>query len=188
MLIVHNIAFIDEAHKRAWCNKPRKPVDLAGARAKKPKAPKKKQKTIPKLVDEAAVLLQKLVRMKAADENGYAKCVTCDKPEPTHWKDLQGGHFMERNRKATKLLEENLHPQCMGCNAFKMKTASGVLAYREYMVSMYGEEFVSELIQQSRQVKKYTRHEVEGLIFDFKRRIAEQEKRLAGKTETEIAA
>ena len=46
----------------------------------------KKQKTVAKLREEAAVLLQKLVRMKAADENGLATCVTCGKRQ--HYKDM----------------------------------------------------------------------------------------------------
>ena len=56
---------------------------------------KKKTKSIAKLVDEAAVLLQLLVRLKAADDNGYVKCRTCD--SVMHYKDgMQGGHFISR--------------------------------------------------------------------------------------------
>lgn len=149
---------------------------------KKPKAakPKKKKlKTIAKLVDEAAVLLQKLVRMKAADSNGMVKSFTSGKV--LHWTEAQGSHFIQRNRLATKLLEENVHPQTPGENMYDMKTATGVLDYRRAMVEFYGEPFVYDLEWQSKQTKKYTRAEVEGIIFDFKRQIQEQEARLAGR-------
>ena len=72
----------------------------------------KKLKTVAKLREEAAVLLQKLVRMKAADENGLAECVTCGKRQ--HYKEMDGGHFISRKWTATKLVEENVHPQCKG--------------------------------------------------------------------------
>lgn len=130
-----------------------------------------KKKTIAGLADECAVLLQKLVRMKAADSNGYCQCVTCGVKK--HWKEIQGGHFIERGRLATKLMEENIHPQCPGCNCFKMKTASGVLDYRRYMVETYGADFVEELEQISKQTKKYNRPELEDLKAELKQRIAE---------------
>jgi hypothetical protein len=41
-----------------------------------------KKKPIGKLTDEAAILLQLLVRLKASDDNGYCSCVTCAKQAP----------------------------------------------------------------------------------------------------------
>ena len=133
--------------------------------------------SIAKEVEKAAVLLQKLVRLKAADDNGYCSCVTCGAVKK--WNDeMQGGHFFERGRSATKLLVGNVHPQCSGCNAFKMKTTGGVLDYRRYMVDMYGEDGVDELEALSRKVKKYTRAEVEDIAADFKAQIKFHTERL----------
>ena len=59
-----------------------------------------KKKSIGKLTDEAATLLQLLVRLKAADDNGYVTCVTCGVVK--HYKDgMQGGHFRPRGIAAT---------------------------------------------------------------------------------------
>jgi len=139
--------------------------------------PKKKLKSIARVVDDCALLLQRLVRLKAADSNGYAKCVTCGKVD--HLNNLQGGHLIERGKTATKLVEENVHPQCGSCNGFGMKyKASVVLEYRRYMVGMYGEELVRDLEQLSKQPKKYSRQEVQELSDEFKRQIKEQETRL----------
>jgi len=142
----------------------------------KPK--KKKLKSIARLVDDAAVLLQKLVRMKAAivSAGGMCQCVTCGKID--HWKNLQGGHFIQRGKTATKLMEENIQPQCGGCNLFGMKTATGVLNYRRYMVSMYGEELVRDIEDMAKQPKKYTRNEISELSAEFKKQIRIQELRL----------
>ena len=81
----------------------------------------RKTKTLPKLTDECAVLLQKIVRMKQAIylKSPYIACVTCGKID--HWKNQQGGHFISRTWTATKILEENIHPQCISCNGFRPK-------------------------------------------------------------------
>ena len=136
----------------------------------------KKQKTVAKLREEAAVLLQKLVRMKAADENGLATCVTCGKRQ--HYKDMDGGHFISRKWTATKLVEENVHPQCKGCNQY----ASGKYDdYALYMVDTYGIEMVRELNDKKRELCKQNRIELEDIKVELKLRIAEQAVRLGEK-------
>jgi hypothetical protein len=136
----------------------------------------KKQKTVAKLREEAAVLLQKLVRMKAADENGLASCVTCGKRQ--HYKEMDGGHFISRKWTATKLVEENIHPQCKGCNQY----ASGRHDdYSLYMVDTYGIEMVRELNDKKRELCKQNRIELEDIKVELKVRIAEQAVRLGEK-------
>lgn len=103
--------------------------------------------------------------MKAADENGYAKCVTCGKID--HWKDMDGGHYISRTYTAHKLLEENIHPQCKGCNRFGHKVHDD---YARYMRDTYGQEFVDWLSDTKRQTKKYYRTEIEDLIAELKER------------------
>lgn len=122
--------------------------------------------------DDCAKLLQKLVRLKAADKNGYCECVTCGVRK--HWKEMQGGHFIERGRKSTLLVEENIHPQCPGCNLYRMKLSSTVLTYRHYMVDMYGEDFVNHLEVISRKPKKFTVDELLTLKKELKERIDER--------------
>ena len=138
----------------------------------------KKRKTLAQDVEAAAKLLQRLVRLKASNDSGYALCVTCD--NWYHYKEMDGGHFISRNNKAVKLLEENVHPQCKGCNGFKMKDSLTVLRYRSWMVDMYGEEFVKELEQKAYETKKFTREEVQDLVAYFKAEIKHHENRLAG--------
>jgi hypothetical protein len=151
-------------------------VRITGPAKVKAKPKKKKLKSIARVVDDCAVLLQRLVRLKAADSNGIVRCVTCDKF--LHWSEAQGGHMIERGKTATKLVEEQVNPQCPGCNMYRMKTASGVLDYRRYMVGMYGEELVRDLELLAKQPKKYSRQEVQELSDEFKRQIKEQEHRL----------
>ena len=124
-----------------------------------------------------AKLTQKLVRLKAADKNGMVECVTCGKID--HWKGMQGGHFIERGKSATVLMEENIHPQCPGCNMYRMKQASTVLTYRRYMVDMYGEDFVQELERMSRQPKKFYTAELNELKRELNERIKQRESEIS---------
>ncbi len=133
-----------------------------------------KQKTVARLVEEASKLLQLLVRLKAADDNGYVSCVVCGVTR--HYKDgMQGGHFISRGKLATRLMVENVHPECRGCN---MPGGGHEAGWALYMLETYGKEFIDELHATSRTVKKYTRAEVEDLKKDFARQIKEQESRV----------
>jgi len=118
----------------------------------------RKPKTLPKLTDECAVLLQKIVRMKAAVylKSAYIQCVTCGKID--HWKSMQGGHFISRTWTATKILEENIHPQCCACNNYRAERIAD--DYFRFMVDTYGYDFVSEMIDAKRQPLKRTRAEL----------------------------
>ena len=130
-------------------------------------------KPIGKVVDQAATLLQKLVRMKAADQHGMCQCVTCGKKQ--HWKEAQGGHYISRTYSRWKLCEENIHPQCVGCNCFSNKSIDN---YFHYMVDMYGYDHVKHMTDVKREVIKWNRAELEDMIADLKGSIKEQEARL----------
>ena len=92
---------------------------------------------------------------------------------------MQGGHFIERGKLGTKLMEENIHPQTPYENQYGMQRATTVLKYRQYMVDMYGEDFVEEMLEISRQVKKYTRAEALEIHVDLKARVKEAEQRVS---------
>ena len=131
----------------------------------------KKNKSIAKLVEDVAVLMQKYVRLKAADENGYCQCVTCGKVG--HWKELQGGHYIPRGNQSTKILEENIHPQCVHCNHFDKENAK--IAYTRWMDNYYGVEFVRELEILATKPRKYYRDEVDEIKQDLLEKIRELE-------------
>jgi len=116
--------------------------------------PKKKKKSKSQIIEDAAVIIQKYVRLVAADENGYVKCVTCDSVRP--WQEMQGGHFVSRACLATKLMIENIHPQCPGCNGPKR---GNLQRYTLYMEDMYGREFVENLLELKNTTTIYTKAE-----------------------------
>jgi hypothetical protein len=96
---------------------------------------KRKKATVAQEVEKAAKLLQRYVRLKASDDNGYCQCVTCGKVD--HYKAMQGGHFYSRRHTVFKLFEENIHPQCPACNVYGMKTTRTQEALWEFYYSAH---------------------------------------------------
>jgi len=139
-------------------------------------AKKKKLKAIGKVKEQAATLLQRLVRLKASDDYGYCSCVSCGTTK--HFKEMQGGHYMPRGESSTLLMEENIHPQCFGCNAFGMKYGIAAYQYDQYMIDMYGRAFVKALLMLKGRTWKWVRADLEDQIKDFKARIKVEEERI----------
>ena len=139
-----------------------------------------KKKTLRALIDDVAKLLQKHVRLKAAvaaDKNGFIECVSCNKW--FHWKDMQGGHWIERGKQATKIMEENIHPQCKGCNQYGMRHRTHVReGYSKYMRDMYGDDFCDEMLVDSKKPIKYFRPDLEDMVKELRRKNRELEANL----------
>ena len=132
---------------------------------------KSKNKSKAKIIEEAAVIKQKCVRLKAADENGYVTCVTCGTVRM--WNDgMQGGHFISRTCLATKLMEENIHPQCSHCNG---PLKGNLIKYTIYMVDMYGKVYVEHLYSLKSTTTHYTKTEAYKLLEEAKAELKQLE-------------
>ena len=138
---------------------------------------KRKAPTIAQEVEKAAKLMQRLVRLKAADDLGYCTCVTCGKVD--HYKNMQGGHFYGRRHLVFKVFIENCHVQCPGCNMYGMKTTKIQEAYRIYMEDMYGARRIRAMQRLAwRAAPKFNREEVIQFQRDLKEKIKEEEWRI----------
>ena len=134
---------------------------------------KRKKSTVAQEVEKAAKLLQRLVRLKASDDNGYCQCVTCGKID--HYKNMQGGHFYSRRHTVFKLFEENIHVQCPACNQWGMKTTKIQEAYRIYMEDVYGVRRIKAMQRLAwRASPKFNRDEVITFQRDLNERIQDE--------------
>jgi hypothetical protein len=104
-------------------------------------AKKQKKAKLSTLIDKADKLASQYIRQKYADHEGYVKCVSCD--TILHWKDAHCAHFIERGKKATRWLEENLNTADASCNTFRKEYH--MRGYTLFMMDTYGREFVDEL-------------------------------------------
>ena len=88
---------------------------------------------------------------------------------------MDGGHYISRKYTATKIMEENIHPQCKACNGWG--DADTGAKYYDFMVDMYGEEFIEELRQMKHKPKKHDRVELERIKKENAALIKELEQR-----------
>lgn len=101
-----------------------------------------KSKATPK--KELDAIISKIVRISAADSNGYVQCATC--PTLRHWKEMQCGHYRKREHMATRFDLHNLAPQCEDCNVGRQGETEKL---REYLVCRDGEKSVREVEMKS---------------------------------------
>jgi|TARA_B110000908_G_scaffold161100_1_gene205037 hypothetical protein len=133
----------------------------------------RKKRTIAQEVDMAAKLLQRYVRLKSSDDNGYCHCVTCGKLD--HYTAMQGGHFYSRRHIVFKLFEENIHVQCPACNQWGMKTTKIQEAYRIFMEDMYGARRIRAMQRLAwRASPKFNREEVIQFQRELKEKIGQE--------------
>jgi len=97
-----------------------------------------------------------------------------------HWKDADGGHYIAKGSSSYWALEiENVHPQCKGCNCFGMSKGSAEGQYTLWMIDMYGEDFVRQMHQDKRKLKKMYKQDYEDMLKEFNELIKHHEERLS---------
>ena len=97
--------------------------------------------------------IQKLARISAADDNGYAECWSCEGAH--YYKDMDGGHYIPKGSSSYWALEIcNVHPQCKGCNGFGMKFGSAGHQYTIKMIDTYGRDHVDHMLATTKKIKK----------------------------------
>ena len=62
-------------------------------------------------------VFSEFIRLRDSDQNGYCRCITCGRI--FYWKEIDAGHFVQRDRLATRYNEQNVHAQCQHENRFR---------------------------------------------------------------------
>jgi len=121
--------------------------------------------------------IQLLVRISAADDNGYCHCVTCQ--DKQYYKDMDGGHFIAKGTSSYWALElDNVHPQCKGCNGFGMRYGIAAQQYLLWMLDNYGREFVENMLATKSNVKKMYKADYVAMLSEFKKLIKHHKQRI----------
>ena len=87
------------------------------------------------LVTNLDTIFSKYIRTKYS-KNGNVECVTCGRVYDIS--KIQNGHFISRKHYATRWDEENVAPQCYGCNV--MQYGQQYL-FAKWIDKTYGEGF-----------------------------------------------
>jgi hypothetical protein len=131
--------------------------------------------TLDTLIGKVAEDLQKLVRLRAADDYGFAECVSCGAKK--HWKQLHGGHFVSGRSHGVVLDERNVWPQCRNCNYYKSGNQEG---YLTFMLATFGIDVVEAIKRNRHRERKWTRPELLELRAAIRKEIRGHEIRLRG--------
>lgn len=125
-------------------------------------------------INTTAKDLQKLVRLRSANKDGFCQCVSCGKR--VHWKAMNGGHFIAGRNSGVVLDERNVHAQCVHCNKW---LSGNQAAYLEYMLNRYGQKVVDELRRLNYEGRDWTLDELVELRESYLDEIKELEGRFA---------
>lgn len=124
---------------------------------------KTKKPSVRKLKKDAWTIFSRYIRLRESDENGELRCVTCG--HQAFWKEMHAGHFIGGRMNSILFDERNVHPQCVACNMFK---EGNKVEYFRYMQEEYNDEVIDELRFLSKQSKKFTIDDLEGMVKRYK--------------------
>jgi len=128
--------------------------------------PKTQRKNLIKKLDK---IFSKYIRLRDSID-GYGKCATCGTIE--HWTKMDCGHFMTRDRIATRWHEKNCSIQCRRCNRFK-----GGLQYAhgKYLDYKWGKGTADKLEKLSKQPANIPDTVLKDLIKEYEAKVKDYE-------------
>ena len=132
-------------------------------------------KNYAKCIEATAIKFQKMIRMEAADDDGFLNCVTCGRN--VHWKAANAGHYYSRIHKSVVFYEPNCHPQCVHCN-LPRGLGGNLGEYRRYLEETYTDVLLEDMEEMKKTPRKYSLPELAEMRQRFLDRIKIQEKRL----------
>jgi hypothetical protein len=110
------------------------------------------------LIRKVDAAFSRFIRKGHADPYGFCECVTCGKR--MRWEEIQAGHWIKRGHAATRWVEENVYPQCRGCNMFSGGRQDEMAAH---IVRTHGAKVLEDLIQMKHSTKRWTLAELREL-------------------------
>ena len=113
-----------------------------------------KKQTSATLRAKALKTLQKLARISAADDSGFAACVSCGKIQ--HYKELDGGHFIPKG------------------------SSSRWAQYTIWMIDWYGKDAVEHMLATKKDSVKFYVSDYREMISDWEEQIKAHERRVCG--------
>ena len=130
----------------------------------------KRKASLRTLTNKLDGIFSRYIRYSHADGRGNCSCFTCDKVAPVA--EMDCGHFVGRQHRATRWEEKNCHPQCRFCNRY-CEGRKDVYAVR--LVEKYGPHILFELQELKNSVVKLTPADLEEKIALYKAKLKEFE-------------
>lgn len=119
--------------------------------------------TIPKLTAKAQKIFNAYIR-KRDSQDGYFTCISCGRTLTTD--QMDAGHFAPvKGGSALRFDEYNVNGECKKCNGFD---EFHLIGYRRGIIEKYGIEILIYLENNARNIKKWTRTELNDIIEKYK--------------------
>ena len=99
-------------------------------------------------------------------EDGVCNCCTCGKMG--YWKNMDAGHFVNRQFKALRFNEKNVNAQCRHCNRFCEGNGA---EYSLFMIKKYGAGTVEKLIATKHIYTKMGSFEIEQIAKYYSKKV-----------------
>jgi len=128
----------------------------------------KRPKKLSTLWNYADAAFSKYIRRKYLREDGLLECWSCHKLHAMS--EMDCGHFVGRQHKATRFLEENCHPQCRYCNRYIEGNKD---AYALSLVKHYGPDILERLQVEKHKTLHLLAADLIEIINRYKAKLAE---------------
>ena len=129
-----------------------------------------KRPTLGKLKKKAWSVLSEFIRRSYADQGGTVECYTCGKL--MFWKECHAGHAIPGRHGAVLLDPEIIRPQCPVDNIWR---GGCYEVFATKLIRENGLEWFERKLENSRQVRKWNRSELEEFIETYKNKLMELE-------------
>jgi hypothetical protein len=143
----------------------RTPISRVGKSKAIKKIKKPKKKTTSQLKKELDKIFSLYIRNKYA-KNGQVKCYTCTAIKGIL--EIQNGHFVSRSHLSTRFSEDNVRPQCVGCNVFG---GGKVSIFAINLDKELGEGTSMRLYKEAQEITKYYPYEEK--IKEYKEKLSQ---------------
>jgi len=108
---------------------------------------------------------------------GQCVCVTCGKVMPWNVKGMHAGHWISRTHTSTLFDEDNINPQCAGCNDHGRGMPH---EYRQWMLAVKGQETIDRLLRRKVESVTFCREDLVDMRIEFGARLKAAEKAMKG--------
>jgi hypothetical protein len=133
-----------------------------------------KKPTVTKTKKTADKWFSKYVRLRDSllfGKYGWCRCCSCGKVDEI--KNMDAGHWINRNCNIVRYDETNVHAQCRHCNRFQEGNSSG---YAKFMLTEYGSEHMDDLDELHWQLKQFKATELKELADEYRAKVKQVEK------------
>lgn len=111
-------------------------------------------------------VFSEFIRLRDSNDQGFCQCITC--PRIKYYKEMDCGHGIGRQHKATKFDEKNNNAQCKPCNGFEGGKRE---QYKVAINKKFGPQTWELLEIKSKSVYKWSQFEVDQLTIYYRKEV-----------------